>query len=296
MKSEQVARLALLVIVVVTWGCSPPTDSHPDGDADSDADSDGDVDLDADPDPDVDEEPQSCDDPSDCDDGFECTQDVCGAGAVCRHIPLDELCPDEQRCIEGQGCREFQCENPGECADENFCNGDERCVMGRCYPAESPRDCDDGSDCTADSCNIATDQCVHDPLPGCIPDADIDGDMVPDPFDPEVHYSGSFRIAPSPSSGCGAATFSVRSLRFSSTPDRLTIQGIPDSWINLTQEPRPADGSFSTTYTQDRCGNYALSGTFSNSDTFTGRWTATFFGGCSSCDSQDYEVAGVRSP
>jgi hypothetical protein len=64
----------------------------------------------------------------------------------------------------------------------------------------------------------------------------------------------------------------------------------------LTQSPRPEGDTFNTTYTQSGCGSYRLSGTFIDSDSFSGTWTGTFSGGCGSCGNQDYDVTGVRTP
>jgi len=50
--------------------------------------------------------------------------------------------------------------------DELFCNGVERIIDGACVkvPADP---CDDGVDCTADTCDEATDTCGHDPQGSC---------------------------------------------------------------------------------------------------------------------------------
>jgi hypothetical protein len=44
------------------------------------------------------------------------------------------------------------------CDDGLFCNGRERCVMGRCV-ASTPPSCDDGVSCTIDVCDSRTDRC-----------------------------------------------------------------------------------------------------------------------------------------
>ncbi len=282
--------LVLMVSCGTAWACSPPSDTGGDGGDDGGGDADTDVDGDADSD--IDEEPTTCDEASDCDDGIECTQDVCGAGGTCRNIPVDELCPDDQRCIEGEGCREFQCERHQDCDDGVFCNGDERCVANQCFPAESDRDCDDGNDCTEDSCDIGTDQCVHELLPGCIPDGGVDGG--PEPFDPEVHYAGSFRVVPVLTSDCHGGSFDIRTLTFSSSSERLDIA--TGSHINLSQTPRPEGDTFEATFNQTGCGVYRLTGTFVSSDMFNGHWTATFSGSCGMCTNHDNDVTGVRSP
>jgi hypothetical protein len=164
-------------------------------------------------------------------------------------------------------------------------------VGGSCYANPDGRDCDDNDDCTSDSCNTATDQCAHAPLPGCAPDGDVDGG--PDPFDPAVHYAGRFDVYGIPASDCLAASYNIRSLTLSSTPELLTVQA---GSFPMTQAPRPADAGFDVSYAQGACGSYRLTGTFIDSDTFSGHWTATFGGGCSMCGGQDTDVTGVRSP
>ena len=46
------------------------------------------------------------------------------------------------------------------CPDGVFCNGEETCQQGTCQSG-SPRTCDDGLSCTADTCDVAQDACVH---------------------------------------------------------------------------------------------------------------------------------------
>lgn len=54
------------------------------------------------------------------------------------------------------------CESDEDCDDGIFCNGQELCVDGMCMPG-TPPDCDDGADCTEDSCNAESDRCEHIP-------------------------------------------------------------------------------------------------------------------------------------
>ena len=61
-----------------------------------------------------------------------------------------------------------ECVRNGQCDDEVFCNGEERCVMGVCERGPLV-DCDDGIDCTSDVCDESLWACRHDP-----PDADAD--------------------------------------------------------------------------------------------------------------------------
>jgi len=50
------------------------------------------------------------------------------------------------------------------CPDSKFCNGAETCDgAGLCQPG-TPVECNDGVNCTDDSCNETTDSCDHTPL------------------------------------------------------------------------------------------------------------------------------------
>ena len=54
------------------------------------------------------------------------------------------------------------CVADADCDDGRLCNGLEACVGSLCV-AGPPPSCDDGIDCTIDSCHVATDQCRHAP-------------------------------------------------------------------------------------------------------------------------------------
>ena len=57
------------------------------------------------------------------------------------------------------------------CEDDGlFCNGFESCESGNCVVTPPP-DCDDGNDCTVDSCNEATRSCDHMAVCGACCDA-----------------------------------------------------------------------------------------------------------------------------
>jgi hypothetical protein len=51
------------------------------------------------------------------------------------------------------------CSSDAECDDGVFCNGQETCTSGACLPGVAP--CDDGIDCTLDSCSEATADCQN---------------------------------------------------------------------------------------------------------------------------------------
>ncbi len=78
--------------------------------------------------------------PADCDDGEVCTDDACDPMAGCTNEPNAEPCDDG----DGDVCTVGLCE------------------AGACVPG-GPNDCDDGVECTVDSC---------DPVAGCVNEAD----------------------------------------------------------------------------------------------------------------------------
>ncbi len=101
-----------------------------------------------------------CLDDGQCNDSFACTFDRCdlsitgasidGGVGRCRYTPDD-----------------------AQCADGEFCNGRERCILGlgcRPGPVET---CQDNDSCTVDTCIEAQKACAHAPR-------DLDGDGDPD--------------------------------------------------------------------------------------------------------------------
>ena len=69
-----------------------------------------------------------------------------------------ESLPDVVRLlVAGQGCT-----GNAECDDGAYCNGAETCQDGLCVDWPPP-DCDDGDDCTIDTCDEGTDSCSNDP-------------------------------------------------------------------------------------------------------------------------------------
>jgi MYXO-CTERM domain-containing protein len=109
----------------------------------------------------------------------------CDAAESCDGVALG--CPTDRFGPEGASC-----------ADENACNGSERCTLGSCVVAErldcddedvctadacdavtgcsntrianccrADGDCTDGDRCTADGCDADTNRCVFAPIAGC---------------------------------------------------------------------------------------------------------------------------------
>ncbi len=87
-----------------------------------------------------------------CGDGVDCTDDSCDAASdQCIHIPNNAHCPD----------------------DSVFCNGPESCdAVSDCVSGPAPS-CGDGVDCTDDSCDAASDQCIHIPNNAHCPDDSV---------------------------------------------------------------------------------------------------------------------------
>ncbi|MFT5355828.1 MAG: hypothetical protein ACI9KE_003047 [Polyangiales bacterium] len=127
----------------------------------------------------------SCTSDPECDDGFACTIDSCGVGGVCSYVGIDERCDGEEVCAVGRGCvDEASCTADTECDDGFECTLD-RCGVGgvcaftpvnelcegpgaTCDPTTGmagsgcteatgctiDEQCDDGHDCTLDSCGV----------------------------------------------------------------------------------------------------------------------------------------------
>ncbi len=128
-------------------------------------------------------------------DSVNCTLDSCDEAAdVCLHTPQDSLCTDGlfcnglERCDPVQGCLAgtnpcppdsvnctidscdeaadlcLHTPSDAQCSDGQFCNGAERChpLIG-CKAGPNP--CPpDSIGCTLDSCDEATDMCLHTPV------------------------------------------------------------------------------------------------------------------------------------
>jgi len=101
-----------------------------------------------------------------CDDGKFCTvNDRCTAGA----------CGGEVRdCSDGVACTQDSCDESADtcentadhsyCSDGLYCNGLEYCDLSLGCQAGVAVDCDDGNECTADSCDEGADSCQNTDL------------------------------------------------------------------------------------------------------------------------------------
>ncbi len=110
-----------------------------------------------------------------CPAGTTCneTANTCYSDAVCGDGVVEgiEECDDSNR-ADGDCCSS-NCTHEASgssCSDGEFCNGVETCDGAGVCRAGMPVSCDDGVDCTADSCNEATNQCDNTPNDADCPD------------------------------------------------------------------------------------------------------------------------------
>ncbi len=132
--------------------------------------------------------------PRDCDDDNVCTADTCRTGSGCRHTATQGSCDDGNPCSENDRCEGGVCRgggapdcddndpctldrcdpagptcehepvpDGGPCDDGDRCTTGDTCRAGECKSGE-PLDCDDGLECTLDSCTRG--ECTHAPRSG----------------------------------------------------------------------------------------------------------------------------------
>jgi hypothetical protein len=143
-----------------------------------------------------------CEFNSDCDDSNPCTIDICELGKGCANKPMLDLvpCDDADACTGADACKDgickgikLECDDGNPCTkascasavgcvgkplqgvvcdDGSACTKGDVCLDGVCLG--SPKVCDDGNDCTLDTCSPATGLCKHNTAPdgsNCMPDA-----------------------------------------------------------------------------------------------------------------------------
>ncbi|MEM9069148.1 MAG: hypothetical protein AAGE52_11610 [Myxococcota bacterium] len=231
-----------------------------------------------------------CTSDAECDDGHECTIDMCAVGGSCRHTALNERCADGEICSPERGCTSG-CETAADCDNGMFCDGEEQCLGGMCAPARRAPDCADGNECTVDICDESVGAgggCRYETAAGCDAGVVVGMDAgVPDPFDPDVHYEGTFRLSPQPSLGCSFAEYRFQDVMFSVEGGQLRVQA---GRFNIAQNPTPTGESFNTTGTDATCTSVTLNGTFEHADRFVGQWSTT----CGLCGTLTLDVSGRR--
>lgn len=112
-----------------------------------------------------------------CDDGIACTRDSCNPqNGQCEHFFNHAKCKTAEKCTVGvctkNGC-EFKKDTTGKCREVvdicKDCKAKNKCEEVSCEFSESltpickvtPKNCDDGIECTKDSCDVETGKCVH---------------------------------------------------------------------------------------------------------------------------------------
>ncbi len=96
-----------------------------------------------------------------CDDGNACTSDDHCAKGYCLGVTI--ACNDNEACsldgcVPATGCVFLPLQGPA-CTDGNACTTNDLCVNGAC--TGTPKNCDDGKPCTADTCKATTGKCDH---------------------------------------------------------------------------------------------------------------------------------------
>jgi hypothetical protein len=129
--------------------------------------------------------PAPCASDEECNNDNPCTTDLCGVGGECKHIAVAGACDDghpctlEDTCIEticigtakdcgdDNDCTDDTCDPTGTCQhvgtdspcdDGNACTDNDQCSNTLCLPGPLIQ-CDDGSPCTIDACNLALGEC-----------------------------------------------------------------------------------------------------------------------------------------
>ncbi|MCS6797520.1 MAG: hypothetical protein NZ898_03140 [Myxococcota bacterium] len=245
-----------------------------------------------------------CASDAECDDRIACTVDSCGAGGRCTHTPLDTRCNAGERCVASTGCVATRpCTTAADCDDGNFCNGDEVCMPEfGCTPAERPRACSDGNDCTVDRCDPDANRCVFEcdrsrPACGCPTEG--------------PSCTGTFTVSGASSYSCAFGMVSVdfRTLTFNHDAGVLTVQGggntgCPDHRLVMEDVMAPVCPEFHAVLVcSGGCNErYEVQGRFTADDRFEGTVSITFTPSpgdmisCAlgACANQRWTVNGMR--
>jgi hypothetical protein len=100
-----------------------------------------------------------------CSDGDACTQDDHCQDGECKGTAVscddNNVCTDDS-CDAALGC--LHTDKAGTCDDGDACTTGDTCSGGKCQPGAVPLDCEDGNECTVDTCDPAT-GCVNEVSP-----------------------------------------------------------------------------------------------------------------------------------
>lgn len=244
--------------------------------------------------------PMGCSSAAECNDMIACTVDGCNAARTCTHTAIDAMCMMGERCVVGTGCMMMRpCTTDDECQDTSFCNGREICTTEfGCAAAPMPRNCADSDACTVDTCDATANMCVHacDPsMPACgctaTPDCNGTFDLTP----AGVYSCGIGGIIDIVTINLSSVDITCDARAWSATPHSIsTMSGA----VSLGQVPAPAGPDFdlaSSPIPGDCTEQYRLMGRFTDANTFTATFSATFTGtGCYECTGYSVMVTGRR--
>lgn len=101
-----------------------------------------------------------CDGADTCDGAGMCLTNIAASGTPCGDSG-DTECTDPDTCDGIGSCSPNNVANGVMCDDGLFCNTGEMCLDGVCAGGMM-EGCDDGLDCTADSCDEGLDMCIND--------------------------------------------------------------------------------------------------------------------------------------
>lgn len=236
-----------------------------------------------------------------CDDHVACTVDTCSTAGRCEHSPLDSLCDEAagERCT-ATGCyASMACHTDDDCQDGDFCNGRERCIpeLG-CAPATMAVRCDDSDPCTIDTCAPAT-GCVYTcdaatPTCGCMGTIDCTGSFtlstslenacIPDSEgNNQVDYDFS---------AIDVAIVAGQTIVTPRSPGHAHFGTLSDATASCPSVTATATVPGGTTE------RYTLDVTFTDSDHFSGSFTANLggLGSIFGCLEGRVDVTGTRIP
>jgi hypothetical protein len=113
-----------------------------------------------------------------CVDDIRCTLDRCLDETYCQNLPQNGLCEEGEICLAALGCiprPPDDCAVDDDCFPDRPCLGEWKCVFEFGCQFVSLLDCDDGDDCTDDTCVDAEGGCVRSTRDG---DGDGFGDAA----------------------------------------------------------------------------------------------------------------------
>ncbi|MBZ0122048.1 MAG: hypothetical protein K8H88_33950 [Sandaracinaceae bacterium] len=241
--------------------------------------------------------PMGCTSAGECNDDIACTIDTCAADMTCRNTPEDSLCTGTgEVCSATSGCFVPRpCTVDMDCDDGNFCNGREFCITEfGCQPPPAPASCADTDPCTINErCDTASDMCVTE----C--NTAMGSCMCPTPM---VTCSGRFRL-PGASGDCFMLfNWDFSNVTFANDSGAIEITGWTVSTTGTVPpmaDPGPACPNVNAVTTLGASGpgscaeTYRIQGTFTDDNTFTGTFSATFDGFCAGC-SMSVPITGTR--